>query len=47
MLPSFLKRTYAIYKEDTVSVASWLASTARRCGYSLDLLSNVAGEASG
>jgi len=40
MLPSFLKGTYAIYKEDTDSSAS----TARRCGYSLDLLSTVAGD---
>lgn len=47
MLPSFLQGTYAIYKEDTDYVASWLASTATRCGYSLDLLSNVAGEVSG
>jgi hypothetical protein len=46
MLPSFLQGTYAIYKEDTDYVASWLASTARRCGYSLDLLSNVAWEVS-
>lgn len=47
MLPSFLKGTYAIYKEDTDSVASWLAATARRGGYSLDLLSTVAGDGSG
>lgn len=47
MLPSFLKGTYAIYKEDTDSVASWLASTARRCGYPFDLLSNAAGQVSG
>jgi len=47
MLPSFLKGTYAIYKEDTDSVASWLASTARRCGYSLNLLDNAAGQVSG
>lgn len=47
MLPSFLTGTYAIYKEDTDSVASWLASTARRCGYSLNLLDNAAGQVSG
>ncbi|THY50224.1 hypothetical protein D6C97_07087 [Aureobasidium pullulans] len=46
MLPGFLKGTYAIYKEDTDSVASWLASTARRCGYSLDLLTATTGGAS-
>ncbi|THZ80312.1 hypothetical protein D6C84_07552, partial [Aureobasidium pullulans] len=41
-----LKGTYAIYKEDTDSVASWLASTARRCGYSVDLLTATTGGAS-
>lgn len=46
MLPPFLKGTYAIYKEDTDFVASWLASNAKNCGYPLNLLSNVAGRLS-
>ena len=29
---------YRVYKEDTNSIASWLATTARLCGYSSDLL---------
>ncbi|CAD0096497.1 unnamed protein product [Aureobasidium mustum] len=46
MLPSSLRGSYTIYKEDTDSVATWLASTARRCGYSFDLLTTVAKPAS-
>ncbi|KAH0359655.1 hypothetical protein KCU65_g9838, partial [Aureobasidium melanogenum] len=38
MLPNSLRGSYTIYKEDTDSVTTWLASTARRCGYPLDLL---------
>ncbi|KAK8213821.1 hypothetical protein IWZ01DRAFT_549229 [Phyllosticta capitalensis] len=39
----FLRSSYQQYKEDTNLVASWLASTARSCGYPKDLLfgSNV------
>lgn len=37
MLPGPLVSTYRQYKEDTDAVASWLASTARACGYSADL----------
>ncbi|KAK7570564.1 hypothetical protein V3481_019416 [Fusarium oxysporum f. sp. vasinfectum] len=38
MLPSSLFSIYQQYKEDTDSVASWLASTAKACGYPSDLL---------
>lgn len=38
MLPNSLRGSYTIYKEDTDSVATWLATTVRRCGYALDLL---------
>lgn len=41
MLPNSLRGSYTIYKEDTDSVATWLASTARRCGYPLDLLTTL------
>ncbi|KAK7999004.1 hypothetical protein PG991_014679 [Apiospora marii] len=40
MLPSTLINTYSQYKQDTNSVATWLASTAKANGYSSDLLSN-------
>lgn len=40
MLPSSLISVYREYKKDTDSVASWLASTAKRCGYPADLLSS-------
>ncbi|KAH6976031.1 hypothetical protein BKA56DRAFT_674544 [Ilyonectria sp. MPI-CAGE-AT-0026] len=40
MLPSSLISAYREYKKDTDSVASWLASTAKRCGYPADLLSS-------
>ncbi|KAG9714423.1 hypothetical protein KCU73_g16216, partial [Aureobasidium melanogenum] len=33
-----LRGSYTIYKEDTDSVAAWLASTAKQCGYPLNLL---------
>ncbi|TEA17734.1 hypothetical protein C8034_v010026 [Colletotrichum sidae] len=38
MLPSPLVSTYQRYKKDTDAVASWLASTAKACGYPADLL---------
>ncbi|KAK8045826.1 hypothetical protein PG996_013890 [Apiospora saccharicola] len=41
MLPSTLINTYSQYKQDTNSVATWLASTAKANGYSSDLLSNT------
>lgn len=40
MPPSTLINTYSQYKQDTNSVATWLASTAKANGYSHDLLSN-------
>lgn len=42
MLPSTLVSVYQQYKHDTDSVASWLASTAKACGYPADLLTTVA-----
>ncbi|KAK8063005.1 hypothetical protein PG997_015102 [Apiospora hydei] len=41
MLPSTLINTYSQYKQDTNSVASWLASTAKANGYPSDLLSST------
>lgn len=41
MLPPFLKSSYKTYKEDTNAVASWLALTAKQCGYPVDLLSTA------
>lgn len=38
MLPSYLSSSYQQYKQDTDAIAAWLASTARRCGYPVDLL---------
>ncbi|KAH7304103.1 hypothetical protein B0I35DRAFT_472101 [Stachybotrys elegans] len=38
MLPSSLVSAYQQYKKDTDSVAAWLASTAKACGYPSDLL---------
>ncbi|KAI8724338.1 hypothetical protein NCS52_00002700 [Fusarium sp. LHS14.1] len=41
MLPQALVSVYREYKKDTNSIASWLASTAKECGYPPDLLSNT------
>lgn len=38
MLPSVLQSSYKTYKEDTNYIATWLANTAKQCGYSADLL---------
>ena len=38
MLNSLLTSSYLQYKSDTDTVASWLANTARKCGYPADLL---------
>ncbi|KAG6011990.1 hypothetical protein E4U43_007999 [Claviceps pusilla] len=46
MLPSALVSTYQQYKEDTNSIAAWLASTAKAVGFSADLLSPVSSQAS-
>jgi hypothetical protein len=40
MLPIPLLGIYRQYKQDTDSVAFWLASTAKSCGYPADLLSD-------
>lgn len=47
MLPDNLVSIYNEYKEDTNAVASWLASTARSCGYSSDLLGGGSSQATG
>lgn len=39
MLPGGLVSIYQQYKQDTNAVASWLASTARACGFPADRLS--------
>ncbi|KAK1761825.1 hypothetical protein QBC33DRAFT_574654 [Phialemonium atrogriseum] len=44
MLPNPLISIYQLYKQDTDSVASWLASTAKACGYPSDLLPNNNGD---
>ncbi|KAF6821839.1 hypothetical protein CMUS01_11332 [Colletotrichum musicola] len=41
MLPEALVTTYQQYKRDTNFVASWLATTAKSCGYPTDLLSEA------
>ena len=33
MLPDFLFSTYKQYKTDTDKIATWLAETAKKCGY--------------
>lgn len=38
MLVDVLKSSYLQYKSDTNAVATWLANTAKSCGYSVDLL---------
>lgn len=38
MLPSFLFPSYKQYKTDSDAVATWLATTAQKCGYPRDLL---------
>lgn len=45
MLPGPLFSAYQQYKEDTDSVAAWLASTARKCGYKADQLSSSGAKA--
>ncbi|KAG8157275.1 hypothetical protein KVR01_012983 [Diaporthe batatas] len=45
MLPGPLVSVYQQYKQDTNAVASWLASTAKSCGYPADLLSGGSSQA--
>ena len=40
MLPSLLTDTYRRYKQDTNDIATWLATTAGRFGFSMDLLTS-------
>ncbi|KAL8987832.1 MAG: hypothetical protein Q9169_008646, partial [Polycauliona sp. 2 TL-2023] len=40
MLPLFLQSAYRTYKEDTTVIATWLAVTAKRCGYPADLITH-------
>ncbi|KAI7774884.1 hypothetical protein LA080_007709 [Diaporthe eres] len=47
MLPAPLVSVYQQYKDDTNAVAAWLASTAKSCGYSADLLSGGSSQATG
>ncbi|KAE8354727.1 hypothetical protein BDV28DRAFT_130402 [Aspergillus coremiiformis] len=46
MLSEFLTSSYLQYKEDTNSVASWLATTAKKCGYPVNS-SSAAGTPTG
>ncbi|KAM0279624.1 hypothetical protein ACHAO9_011603 [Fusarium lateritium] len=41
MLPPYLVSIYGEYKKDITSIASWLAITAKECGYSADLLNKI------
>ena len=41
MLPKFLQSSFKTYKEDTNTIAQWLASKAQQCGYPSDLLEIV------
>lgn len=48
MLPDFLFSTYKQYKADTDKIATWLAETAKNCGYKLASADNASqGETSG
>jgi hypothetical protein len=47
MLPTHLVGIYSQYKQDTDSVASWLASTAKACGYPADLLTSTPAPSAG
>ena len=38
MLPDIIQSTYKTYKQDTNAIATWLATKAKQCGYSADLL---------
>ncbi|KIW27233.1 uncharacterized protein PV07_06991 [Cladophialophora immunda] len=37
MLPQHLQSSYQQYKADTDHIATWLATTAQRCGFTLNL----------
>ena len=38
MLPDIIQSKYKTYKQDTDAIATWLATKAKQCGYSADLL---------
>ncbi|KAL8788682.1 MAG: hypothetical protein Q9195_007183 [Heterodermia aff. obscurata] len=38
MLPDIVQSAYKTYKQDTNAIATWLATKAKQCGYSADLL---------
>ncbi|KAH0025827.1 hypothetical protein KCU78_g4593, partial [Aureobasidium melanogenum] len=38
MTPDYLQGTYTTYKRDTDAIANWLATTAKRCGFSPEVL---------
>lgn len=38
MTPDYLQGTYTTYKKDTDAIANWLATTAKRCGFSPEVL---------
>ncbi|KAI4737700.1 hypothetical protein E4T50_11819 [Aureobasidium sp. EXF-12298] len=38
MTPDYLQGTYTTYKKDTGAIANWLATTAKRCGFSPEVL---------
>ncbi|KAL1963061.1 hypothetical protein VTN77DRAFT_8707 [Rasamsonia byssochlamydoides] len=44
MISDFLTSSYLQYKADTNAVASWLATTAKKCGYAPDLLTGNSGK---
>jgi len=41
MLPNFLQSSFKTYKEDTNTIAAWLASKAKQCGYNSDLIDHT------
>ncbi|OCK73014.1 hypothetical protein K432DRAFT_430786 [Lepidopterella palustris CBS 459.81] len=45
MLPDFMVNTYRQYKADTNAIATWLANTAKKCGFSSDILTASASAA--
>lgn len=41
MLPDIIQSSYKTYKQDTNAIATWLATKAKQCGYSADLLTQA------
>ena len=46
MLPDIIQSTYKTYKQDTNAIATWLATKAKQCGYSADLLAQATADPS-